>query len=304
MKQRSAKAILLSLVTSGLLAASMNVNARAIRIDDDDGTGLWTFPVESGGPSLFVGDIGFAFNFFGTTTTSMTINSNGSVSFGGAVIAPFLDGTQLNTYSYSTTRDNQEPTPGVPSAIRVQWGDGSDANFFQLAIFDLTNDVFAMEFNYAQITAGSDATSSIGYDNGAGTSIDLLADLGNVLGLGGPLAFGDYMGIGADGLDANDEFLDPDNLFCDVPGRVLACNNYNAVTGVFGPGAGLLSSDFGGYFQVDPSLGEDAQGRYFFLIDNRDVVPVPEPGTLSLLGIGLGALAMIRRRRMAGNYRP
>ena len=172
----------------------------------------------------------------------------------------------------------------------MQWGGETADNQFQLAIFDLGGGSFAMEFNYAQITAGSDATSSIGYDNGAGTSTNLLLDLGDLLGLWDALSFDAYEGVGADGNTAD---------FCETPATILACNNYFAQTSVFGPLASVLPGSFDGFFRRDPSFGIDAQGRYLFLIEN-EVIEVPEPPTTELLLMGLFGVAVMLRKRRRG----
>lgn len=288
MRVQSVKFVTPLFLLAALLLQAATADARAIRIDD--GEGAWTEPSPSSNVVSVQIDLGFEFNFFGETFTSVIIDPNGSVRFGdSAFIAPFLDATQTLAYSFSTT--SAALATGIFDGFRVLWGDDESANQFQLAIFNFGSGNFGIEFNYAGITAGSDATSSIGFSNGDDVDLDLLAVLGTLL--GDPLTFDEYKGVGTDGLDSEQEV-------CETPATILACNNYSSISGLFGPGTNVLPGGFDGFFLTDPSFGVPVQGRYFFLVGDIvvDPTPVPEPGAFGLFAIGLAGLAL-RRRRLA-----
>ena len=63
-----------------------------------------------------------------------------------------------------------------------------------------------------------------------------------------------------------------------------------------GPGVGIGSNPLGGYFQIqqDPNNPHNT-GSVFF--DDITITPVPEPSTLAFLGLGLGSVALLLRRR-------
>lgn len=271
---------------AALFCLAATADARAIRIDSG---GEWEDPVELTGVSDPI-SLGFDFNLYGTTLSELVINPDGSVSSGGVVIAPFLDSANA-TASYSYSRAILPLDAGnIVNAFRIQWGNPfsgteSPGNVFQLALFELASGQFAMEFNYGKIFDGSDGTaevpgSRIFFDNGAGVTVDLLATLG--------LGFNQYRSID----DNYADLFDPQD--CLAPGSILSCNNYNHLTGLFGPDALAVLPD--GYFQFNPSSGQPVQGRYLFTIGDA-AVSVPEPGTVGLLALALGGLGLARRRR-------
>ena len=95
-----------------------------------------------------------------------------------------------------------------------------------------------------------------------------------------------YVGNGADGSAAN--YGGASGIFGDgiADGMVVQTLSLN-------PGSYSLFVGGAQYYDL-LNTGGDATGRYGFSVT---LTTIPEPSALSLLAIGLGALAMIRRRR-------
>lgn len=276
-----------ALIAMASIAISDVTQARSIRVDSGD----WLLSGPMFGDSTE--SLGFAFEFFGITATQVDISTDGSLqlSDGGntATLWPFFDQTQsdggnLASYVFGVTNPALFNQPGIDAGFRVSWltfdATGALLNEYQAALWDLAGDLFAFEFNYNRITFGSDGTSRIGYDTSTGESFDLPAALG--------LNFADYSGIGA-GVDGS--------IACSNPTDALACNNFYFNTMDFGPGIEVLPDIANEYFQRidtnDDGTAGTVQGRYLFA---GDVTQVPEPSSLTLLGLGFLGLGLARRK--------
>jgi uncharacterized membrane protein len=147
------------------------------------------------------------------------------------------------------------------------------------------------------------------YDAGTFTTIDAAAQF-----LGGLNDVGQIVGQFTDATGSHGFVYSAGSLrTIDVPGvrdtGALAINNAGQIVGVFfdpkGIGHGFLdvdgtlsTIDFPGAFFTDARGINDA-GDIVGNID-VDILPIPEPSSLTLLSIGLCALSLSFRRRVAG----
>lgn len=278
------KIFALAVTAAAVGITTVNAHARSVRVDE----GEWTVTSTAGGTEL----LGFDFSILGATATEADIGVNGTVSLNGGggdaiLLNPFFDPAQSasgRTVNIQFAVPNEFFNPvGVDDGFRVSWQvfdvDGALLNEFQLSLFALSNGQFAVEFNYNQITFGSDA-SEIGF-SGPDGSFDLLAELG--------LTFDQYMGVGDDDFSSNcDEVVSPN--------APLACYNY--FDGVFDPDPTILPDIANGYFQLIDSNSDtpDAQGRYLWIFGDG-ANGVPEPSTLILIALGVLGFGLARRRR-------
>lgn len=247
---------------------------------NDDGTytiGGCNNPAPGGTCAGDLVPIGFSFNFYGTVSNELYINTNGNVTFDAPLptFTPFgLDSAFRQVIApFFADIDTRNPGSGVVTfgngtfegrnAFGVNWIDVGyfeenvdKTNSFQLLLVDRSDTGvgnFDIVFNYDKVE----------FETGDGS-----------FGSGGLGGFSAHVGF-SNGTG--------------VPGESFSL-----------PGSGVPGTfiDSGTYPLVQNSLNSNVDGRYiFFGRDGNVVTVVPEPGTYVMLLAGVGALVLRKRTR-------
>ncbi len=228
--------------------------------------------------------VGFAFNFFGATQSTLYINTNGNVTldmplstfnpFGLAnvpvqIIAPFFaDVDTRNPDSGVVTFGNG--TFNGFNAFGVNW---INVGHYQLNV-DQTNSFQLLMVNRS--------------DTGAG-NFDLIFNYDNVMWESGDASHGEN-GLGGDSADVGfSNGSGNDGTYFELPGSGVAGSFINNGT----------------YPLIANSLNSNVEGRYIFNFRDGVVAPVtetPEPSTFLLLSGG-GIVMLFRKRVFRGLHR-
>lgn len=239
----------------------------------------------------------FSINLGGTTYSSVVVNQNGIVSFGGAVagnpettalsslgipaFAPFFaDGAFVASdpdalkYGYTT------PQVGFPNSFWLTWNNWvpeanptAEPNIFQLGIVDVGAGDFDLIFNYERINWDSATTGAqAGLTLGTGVAGTLL-----LAGSGIPSA---YLGF-------DDTSSGSSSCQSAAPATALACNKINDGSQPVG--------------RTDGATGQLSNGYYLFKFRNGQLVSsvnqVPLPAAAWLFVVGAALLGARRTKR-------
>lgn len=268
--------LVVSLLSFGLLAFASGVQAGAIHNE-----GLFTnvLAANDDGSTGQVG-LGFTANINGTDFTQTYVNNNGNITFNNA----------LSTFTPSAISDGSFGPIIAPFFADVDTrGSGSNPVTYGSATLD-GNNVFGVNyinvgvystlsiFNSFQmiLTDRSDITTG---------DFDIQYNYDQILWESGQASGSDSDGLGGTSALAG-YWTSPTSNF--------------TLTGSLVNGALV---DGGSNALIDNSLNSDISGQYNFQVRSGQVVdpdpdPIPEPGTVLLLGSGLAGLALYRRRSM------
>lgn len=284
------RSIAQSALCAGMLAALAACPASATAIRTDAGFASHTLAANDDGSTGRI-TLPFTISFFGVTYNALWINNNGNVTFNGPlssftpslsqlrqpIIAPFFadvdtrGGGGLVTYGAGVdlVTPNNDPSGTPRQSFGVDWfnvsyfgGNADKLDTFQLVLIDLGNGNFDAEFNYSSMQWETGDFNG-GRDGLGGTSA--LVGYGN--GAGATVAYPGSLVNGALIDGGPDELrgamLNDDGLAGRIEFACQAC----AIPATLAPAAPAISQ-------------------------------VPEPGTLTLLGLGLGVIATGGRRRV------
>ena len=260
-------------LTIGTALAAPAVHAAAIR-DASLFTGN-TVPRNDDGSTGLV-SLGFTANFFGNNANSVYVNNNGNITFGSPLVTYTPFGLLSTNLSIIAPFFADVDTRGSASGV-TQYGTGTldgrnvfGVNWINVGYFPSATN----KLNSFQLILTDRA------DTGAG-NFDFEFNYDQILWETGG-ASGGSNGLG--GNSARAGWSNGSNASFELTG--------SAVNGAF--------LDDGPYSLVSGSRNSGVAGRYIFQVRNGAIDPptgtIPEPGSLLLAGLALGAAGLLRRR--------